>query len=284
MGDGGHRKLSLALVVAGTIVTLLAIFSIWANRQLLNTDNWVSTSDRLLTNERVDERLADYLAEEVFTGERREAKLEEARPPKLAPLAGAVAGGLHGLAPQVAERLLEAPKVQGLWSDANRHAHEELLRVLDGGGTTVTTANGTVTLDLKPIVETLGKRVGAADLGDQLPVGAGRLTIIHSDELEAAQKGVKLLRHLPIVLTLLALILFGLAIWLAGPRRREALRAAGIGFIVAGAIVLLLRTLGGHYVVDALAKSDTGKPAFEAVWSIATSLLATVARSALTFR
>src|ERR1700743_242228 len=173
MGDGGHRKLSLALVVAGTIVTLLAIFSIWANRQLLNTDNWVSTSDRLLTNERVDERLADYLAEEVFTGERREAKLEEARPPKLAPLAGAVAGGLHGLAPQVAERLLEAPKVQGLWSDANRHAHEELLRVLDGGGTTVTTANGTVTLDLKPIVETLCKRDGAAHLREQLPVGAG---------------------------------------------------------------------------------------------------------------
>ncbi len=280
---GGHRKLSLALVVAGTIVTLLAIFSIWANRQLLNTDNWVSTSDRLLTNEKVDERLANYLAEEVFTGERLEAKLEEALPPKLAPLASAVAGGLHGLAPQVAQRLLEAPRLQALWSDANRRAHEELLQVLDGGGTTVSTANGTVTLDLRPLVETLGERVGANELGEQLPVGAGRLTIIHSDELEVAQKGVKLLRRLPIVLTLLALILFGLAIYFGGPRRREALRAAGIGFIVAGALVLVLRSLGGHYVVDALAKTDTGKPAFEAVWTIATSLLATVAKSALAF-
>jgi hypothetical protein len=282
MGSG-HRKLSLALVVVGTVVTLLAMFSIWANRQLLNTDNWVSTSDRLLTSEKVDERLANYLAEEVFTGERLEAKLEEALPEKLQPLASIVAGGLHGLAPQVAERLLEAPKVQALWSDANRKAHEELLEVLDGGGTTVSTQNGTVTLDLKPIVETLGERVGANELGEQLPVGAGRLTIIHSDELEAAQKGVKLLRHLPIVLTLLALILFGLAIWLGGPRRREALRAVGIGFIVAGALVLLLRTLGGHYVVDALAKTDSGKPAFEEVWGIATSLLADVARSTLSF-
>jgi hypothetical protein len=280
---GGHRKLSRALVVVGTLVTLLAIFSIWANRQLLNTDNWVSTSDSLISNEKVDERLANYLAEEVFTGERLEAKLEEALPPKLAPLAGAVAGGLHGLAPQVAERLLEAPRVQALWSDANRKAHEELLTILGGGGTTVSTANGTVTLDLKPIVETLGERVGIGDLGEQLPVGAGRLTIIHSDELEAAQKGVKLLRHLPIVLTLLALILFGLAIWFGGPRRREALRSVGIGFVVAGVIVLLLRTLGGHYVVDALAKSDAGKPAFEEVWRIATSLLATVAKSALAF-
>jgi hypothetical protein len=282
-GSRGHRKLSIALVVAGTVVTLLAIFSIWANRQLLNTDNWVSTSDKLLTNEKVDERLANYLAEEVFTGERLEAKLEEALPPKLAPLASAVAGGLHGLAPQVAQRLLEAPRLQALWSDANRRAHEELLEVLDGGGTTVSTANGTVTLDLKPLVETLGERVGANELGEELPVGAGRLTIIHSDELEAAQKGVKLLRRLPIVLTLLALILFGLAIYFGGPRRREALRAAGIGFIVAGALVLVLRSLGGHYVVDALAKSDTGKPAFEAVWTIATSLLATVAKSALAF-
>jgi len=279
----GHPKLVAALVVLGTIVTLLAIFSIWANRQLLNTDNWVSTSDRLITNEKVDERLATYLAEEVFTGERLEAKLEEALPPKLTPLASVVAGGLHGLAPQVAQRLLEAPRVQALWSAANRKAHEELLEVLDGGGTTVSTENGTVTLDLKPIVETLGERVGANELGEQLPVGAGRLTIIHSDELEAAQKGVKLLRHLPIVLTLLALILFGLAVWFAGPRRREALRAVGIGFVVAGAFVLLLRTLGGHYVVDALAKTDSGKPAFEEVWGIATSLLADVARSALAF-
>jgi hypothetical protein len=280
---GGHRKLSLALVVVGTLVTLLAIFSIWANRQLLNTDNWVSTSGRVIANEKVDERLASYLAEEVFTGERLEAKLEEVLPPKLAPLASAVAGGLHGLAPQVAQRLLEAPRVQALWGDANRKAHEELLEVLDGGGTTVSTQNGTVTLDLKPIVETLGERVGASELGERLPAGAGRLTIIHSDELEAAQKGVKLLRHLPIVLTLLALILFALAVWFGGPRRREALRAVGVGFVVAGALVLLLRTLGGHYVVDALAKNESGKPAFEAVWGIATSLLADVARSALAF-
>src|SRR4051812_38549702 len=109
---GGHRKLSQALVVVGTLGTVLAIFSIWANRPLLNTDNWFSTWDRLITNEKVDERLANYLAEEVFTGERLEAKLEEALPPKLAPLASVVAGGLHGLAPQVAQRLLEAPRVQ----------------------------------------------------------------------------------------------------------------------------------------------------------------------------
>jgi hypothetical protein len=284
MGAAGHRKLSTGLVIAGTIVTLLAIFSIWANRQLLNTDNWVSTSDRLLASEKVDERLANYLGEQLVIHDNLKTTLEAELPEQLKPLGAPVSSALQALAPQIAERLLESPDVQALWSQANRLAHERLLEVLDGGGSGVSTENGVVALELGPLVEQVGKKVGVGvGAAEHLPSGAGRLVILHSDELEAAQKGVKLLRHLPIVLTLLALILFGLGVWFAGPRRREALRAVGIGFFVAGAIVLLLRTLGGHYVVNALAQQETGKPAFDDVWGIATSLLADVARSTLAF-
>ncbi len=282
--SAGHRRLSQALVVLGTIVTLLAIFSIWANRQLLNTDNWVSTSDRLIGNEKVDERLASYLGEQLVIHDNLKTTLEAELPGQLKPLGAPVAGALQALAPQIAERVLESPDFQDLWSEANRRAHERLLEVLDGGGSRISTENGVVALELGPLVEQVGKKIGVGvGAAENLPPGAGRLVILHSDELEAAQKGAKLLRHLPIVLTLLALILFALSVWFGGPRRREALRAVGIGFIVAGALVLLLRTLGGHYVVDALAKTDSGKPAFDAVWSIATSLLADVARSALAF-
>jgi hypothetical protein len=280
----GHRRLSTALVVVGTIVTVLAIFSIWANRQLLNTDNWVSTSDRLLANEEVDERLASYLAEEFTSSDNLKTTLEAVLPERLKPLGPPLSGALHELAPRIAERVLQNPNFQVLWSDANRVAHERLLKLLDGGGSALSTENGNVTLELRPLVEQVGKEVGVgARAAENLPASAGRLVILHSDELEAAQKGVKLLRRLPIVLTLLALILFALAVWLGGPRRREALRAVGIGFVVAGVLVLLLRTLGGHWVVDSVARTDTGKPAFEEVWGIATSLLSDVARSALAF-
>ena len=47
------------------------------------------------------------------------------------------------------------------------------------------------------------------------------MTILKSDELSTAQSVAKLIRELPIVLTLLALLLYGLAIYLAGPRRRR---------------------------------------------------------------
>ena len=98
-----------------------------------------------------------------------------------------------------------------------------------------------------------------------------------------AQDIAKLVRKLPIVLTLLALLLYGLAVYLAGPRRRQALRSVGFGFIVAGVLSLLLRGVAGNTVVDALAGNEAVKPAVEAVWSIGTGLLVTVAVSAITF-
>jgi hypothetical protein len=98
-----------------------------------------------------------------------------------------------------------------------------------------------------------------------------------------AQDASSLVRHLPIVLTLLALLLYGLAIYLAGPRRRQALRSVGFGFIVAGVLALLLRRVGEGSVTDALARTDAVKPAVEAVWDIGTSLLVSVAVSAISF-
>lgn len=283
-GASGHPRWVTTLLVLGTIVTLLAVFSIWANRQALNTDDWVNTSGRLLADKHVDERLSAFIAEQVFANVDVEAKLEEALPPKLAPLAGAAAGGLQGLAPQVAERVLESPHTQELWSAANRRAHEALLKVLDGGGENLSTEGGDVILNLRPLVEQVGERVGVSELGTKLPADAGEITILHSDELSTAQKIVKLVRRLPIVLTLLALLLFGLAIFLAGPgRRRRALRSVGVGFLVAGVLALVLRSLGGGYVVDGLVKSESVRPAADAVWGIGTSLLVTVASSTIAF-
>ena len=90
----GHPRWSLALLVLGTILTFAAIFSIWVNRQALNTNNWVDTSTRLIQNEEVRSQLADYLANELFANADVAGELREALPPRLAPLATAAAGGL----------------------------------------------------------------------------------------------------------------------------------------------------------------------------------------------
>jgi hypothetical protein len=270
------------LLVLATLIAFVGIFSIWVNRQALNTDNWVSTSDRLLQNEEVQTRLSVYLADQLFANVDVEAELEQTLPPRLAPLAGPAAGALHQLAPQVAQRALATPQFETLWSDANRRAHERLLEIVDGGGSTLSTENGEVTLDLSSLLSQIGGQLGG-NLASKVPADAGQLTILKSEQLSAAQDIVSLVRKLPIVLTVLALLLYGLAVYLAGPRRREALRSVGFGFAIAGVLALVLRHFGGSAVIDALAKSDSVKPAVEAVWDIGTSLLVTVAVSAITF-
>lgn len=280
----GHPRIGAALLVLATLIAFLAIFSIWVNRQALNTDNWVHTSDRLLQNDEVKTQLSNYLADQLFASVDVQAELEKTFPPRLAPLAGPVAGALHQLAPKVAERALETSRAESLWSAANRGAHETLLKILNDEGSAVSTSGGEVTLDLKSLVSESGGQLGiAGKLASKVPPDAGQLTILKSDQLSAAQDISKLVRRLPIVLTLLALLLYGLAIYLAGPRRRQALRSVGFGFVVAGVLSLLLRGIAGNTVIDALAGNESVKPAVEAVWSIGTALLATVAVSAITF-
>jgi hypothetical protein len=280
----GHPHIVAALLVVATLIAFLAIFSIWVNRQALNTDNWVNTSDKLLQNDEVKTQLSNYLADELFANVDVQAELEKTFPPRLAPLAGPAAGGLHQLAPKVAERALETSQAESAWSTANRGAHETLLKILNDEGSAVSTNNGEVILDLKALLSESSGQLGVAGkLASKIPPDAAQLTILKSDQLSAAQDISKLVRKLPIVLTLLALFLYGLAIYLAGPRRRQALRSVGFGFIVAGVLSLLLRELGGGAVVDALAGTEAVKPAVESVWSIGTGLLVTVAVSAITF-
>lgn len=280
----GHPKLAAALIAVGSLIAVLAIFSIWANRQALNTDNWVNTSEKLLENPEIEARLSNYIAEALLANVDVEAELEQALPPRLKPLAGPAAGGVQQLAPRIAQRALESPRVQQLWASANRAAHETLLTILGGGGDTVSTGEGEVTLDLGSLLVQVGERLGVGGaIAAKIPPDAGQLTILESDQLSTAQDAAKLVRGLPIVLTLLVVALYGLAIYLAGPRRRRALRSVGLGFVVAGVIVLIIRGLTGTALVDALATNESAKPAAEAVWSIGTSLLVTVASSAIAF-
>ncbi len=278
-----HPRAVAALLVLATLITFVGIFSIWINRQALNTNAWVNTSDQLLENKAIESQLSTFLANQLFANVNVQAELQKALPPKLAPLAGPAAGGLHQLAPQIAEKALGNPKVQGLWSDANRAAHETLLKILDGGGSTVSTTGGQVTLSLGSLVAQIGGQLGVGNLASKIPANAGQLTILKSNQLSAAQSIAQLIRRLPIVLTLIVLLLYGLAVYLAGPRRRQALRSVGFSFIVAGALALIVRSISGGYVVDALAKSASVRPAAQAAWSIGTSLLVTVADSTIAF-
>ena len=279
-----RRLLPLTLITLASVLALLAIFALWANRQLLDTDNWTETSSELLEHDEIRGQLAVFLIDELYTNVDVPAELAEALPPRLQPLAGPAAGALQDLGVRAVDTLLERPRAQALWEQANRRAHTRLLQVVeDGGGDVVSTEGGNVTLDLKSLLEQTSERFGVGGrLADRLPEDAGAITLLKSDELELAQDGVRFLKALAIILLILSIGLLALGVYLARGWRRQALRACGIGLIVAGAAALVGRSLAADAVVG-LAKTAAVEPALEGTWEISTSLLVEAATAALLY-
>jgi len=279
-----RRWLPLALVVLASIIGLVSVFALWAKRQLLETETWTDTSTELLANEDISNAVADFLSTELFAHVDVQAALEERLPPPVQPLAAPVAGGLRQLGDRAAREALQQPAVQGLWEDANRAAHTQLLKLLEDEGEFVSTTGGTVTLDLTGIASQVATQVGLpSSLVSKIPPEAANLEVLRSDQLEAAQTGVDLLKTLAYVLTGLTLLLYALAIILARGRRRETLRAVGFGFIAVGALVLFGRGAAGNAVVASLASTTAAEPPVEATFEIGTSLLKETGQSLILY-
>jgi hypothetical protein len=279
-----RRVLPLTLITIGSVLAFLAIFALWANRQLLDTDNWTETSSDLLEDDEIRAQLSIFLVDQLYANVDVQAELQQAAPPALQPLAGPAAGALRNLAVRGTEELLARPRPQAAWEEANRRAHKRLLQIVeDGGGGPVSTGGGNVTLDLKQLLTQISTQLGVGGrVVDQLPEDAAQLTVLKSDELELAQDAVRFLKALAIILVVLALGLMALGVYLARGWRREALRACGIGLIVAGAAALVARSMAGGAVVG-LAKTAAVEPALENTWSISTSLLVDAATATLLY-
>ena len=129
-------------------------------------------------------------------------------------------------------------------------------------------------LDLQPLVIQLGERVAiVGDVAEKLGPDAGRVEIMQADQLETAQDLTQILKFLGIWLWLLPIALWAVALWLARGRRRSILRTIAFGTILAGLLVLVLRRLGGSFIVDELVPSTAVQPAAHDAWDILTSQL-----------
>jgi hypothetical protein len=72
-GRGGVK----ALTVLASILGFLAVFSVWAERQLLETDTWTETSTEMLEDEAIKVSVADYLVDQLYANVDVQAELEE---------------------------------------------------------------------------------------------------------------------------------------------------------------------------------------------------------------
>ena len=273
----GRVWLVRVLIWVTTVLAVLAILAVWANRQLLNPNNWSNTSTKLLQNAAVRDATSNYLVNQLYANVDVAGELRGRLPPQLQQLAGPISGALRNVATTTAQKALAAPRVQDAWKQANKAADQTFVNIVNGKKGAVQANGGEVSLNLAPIVAEITNRLGLPDLSAKLPPSVANLTILKSDQIKLVQDIGKALKGLALLLTIIVPLLYALAIWLARGYRRRTLMNVGIAIVFAGVLVFLARTLIVSQVTDSLVKTDSVRPAATAVISIATTMLSEIA-------
>jgi hypothetical protein len=271
-----------SLLILATICGVLAFVSAWADRQLLQTDYWTDTSSELLEQKPVRDALSTYLVDQLFTNLDVESQVREGIPEEFKGLSGPAVAGLRELADRTADKALASPRVQSLWRDANEAAHAKLIKILDGGDKTISTAGGVVTINVRLLLLDLAKRVGVGEkLIQKLPPNVGSIVVMDSGELRAAQNTVKTVRVFRVLFLLLTLAFIIAAIWLAAGRRRRAVAFTGGAFVGVGAGALLLVALAKGPLVNTFATTAATRPTVTAIFDTTTGVLRAQATSVI---
>ena len=291
-----RRVVSMVLVVFAAIVIPIAVTAVWAVRTVLNTDRFAETtldvtSDPVVINV-VAAQLTDQVAQAV-TGPAVLAQL----PPALQPAVPIIVGAVRNRVESRVEELLSSDIGQTLLERTVRQAHASAMRILSGDGLlsseAFTVENGTVTLDLRPLIHEVlvGLQVDgvipasvtipapgdppgalATRFGVTLPDNFGQIVVYQTEDasnqnvLDVAQRALVVGKRGVVLLFVLGLVLAAVAIIVAVDRRRATFRV-GLGVVLVTVILIVavrrvsaavpdaLSTPGAKAVASALADS-----------------------------
>jgi hypothetical protein len=270
------------LVVLASFLAFLAIFTSWIDRQVLDTDQWVDTSGKMLEDEEISDAVALYAVDQLYANIDVAGQLEKRLPEPVNRVAGPLSGGLRDFATRAAEQALQSERLQTAWRDANRIAHSQLLEILKGDNELVSTETGRIVLNLRPVVFQLADRIGLREQAEgKLPPDIGKLEIADAEQLQTARTITRLLEGLAWLFSIGTLVLFAIAAYLARGRRWVVVLGYGLGLVAAGLAAIAVRSISGGLLVDELAQAEAARVPAEHAWTISTELLHSIATSVI---
>lgn len=261
---------AVLLAVVAALASVLAVVGTWAERTLLDTDAWVEAVEPLPSDPAVASELSEIAADELFDHVDVEQLIADELPSDLRAVAGPIAGGLRTAVEDVAEEVLLSDEFRVVWREVNRIAHEEMLVVLrgdgDGDGDEVTSQDGTVTINLIPIVnavlhdltseannlfgtdiqlpevtesdaETLRATL-SSELGVDLPPDFAHIVVYQDDRLAEVQDGLRILADTTIALWIVAAVAAIAAFAVSQNRRRTTIHLASGIAVIAGLLAI----------------------------------------------
>jgi hypothetical protein len=258
------------MIVVACVLAPLSVVAIWTRNQVTNTDRYVATVTPLASDPAVQQAITDQITAQVFTyidiqalttqvADALSARVEgRGLPPQAAAalqgLAGPVANGVQGFVRTQVERLVQSQAFEDAWIQANRVAHEALVKALTGeGGGAVTVEGDTVSLNLAPFIQTVKQQLVAQGftLAERIPQVDKSFVLFQSEDITRAQRAFSLLNTLGVWLPVIAIVLLVLGVYVAKDHRR-ALVGAALGVAISMVVLALGLTVFRSIYLDAV--------------------------------
>ena len=154
-----RSTLVVLLVIVGAVCALAANATVWANRTVFDTDNFVEATNRVLDDEEVQEQLATRLSVTLVEQGQVEERLREQLPEGLTFLAAPLTNTARDLAHEAIIRLLNNERARDALDASLRLVHEQVMKIIQDEGAVVV-EGGKVVLDSQVILEQAADRLG----------------------------------------------------------------------------------------------------------------------------
>jgi hypothetical protein len=265
------RRLAVALlIVLGCVITAGASVTVWLKSVALNTDTFVATVGPLSRNQDVALAIGNFAVDALFEEINAEQVVADALPEEAGFLAAPLVGAIENFSQDVAAEVISSDVFSAIWTTAIRLAHETALSLLRDEGGLFYISKGEVTIDLSDLLGTVQDRLASTGLAflEDLPISedSGKIVVYQAAQLAQIQQALTILDRAGIILPLLALVAFGVALWVSLWRRRTLLYiGAGLSVTMALSLAILARV---RSQVVAEVSSELYRTAVEAVWEI----------------
>ncbi|MFD8979747.1 hypothetical protein [Streptomyces sp. NPDC059564] len=256
---------SAILIVLACLFVPVSLLTVWVHDIVLDNDRYVATVAPLASDPAVEAAAVHRISEAAdvrVDGAAVAADVakwleSQGLPPRVGTAIKSLGPQLDSAADQavtkVATRFVSSDAFERVWTEANRVAHQSVVRALTGKGRgAVGVDGGTVTLDVGAAVETVKEDLVKAGLSpaSKIPDVNKQMVLFQSDKLEKIRGAVRLLDVLGNWLPVLTVVLAAAGVLLARRRRRAlvvtALCAAAASLLVAIGLVIARRYYLDH--------------------------------------
>ncbi len=272
-----RRGSSALLLVLGCGLVALSLVAIWLRVTLLNTDRYVDTVAPIAAQPQVQQAVADKIETAIYSRVDFAALAREVLPDRADVLAPAIQSGVQNVISDRIEEFTRSERFRELWIEANRRAHTRVVELLTGGRSgRLVLDEDAVYLDLSAAVDRV--RTGLQERGLTRiasaipPTVDGQVKLFESSALTSAQRGVRWLKAIAILLPVLALLSLAGSVLLASRRRRALVRAA-IGVVVAMLLLVAALAVARSAYLAALDQGALPRDAASSIFDTLVALL-----------